>query len=319
MQLTGGDADFRAHLSPADFLASCDLAFRLYGQGALLNPPRQETIGDGQFKLEMPAEWPGRYRGRKIIEERAATHAGRLGERRAFILLEDLVQGKQLHLEADYATDMRTGAAGALGIQYLAGGPVARIAILGTGRIARSLARCADHLFPLEEIRATSRQPAGREAFAREVGPLLRAPLRLAGSIPECIAGAEAILAAVPAPQPVLSLADLSSSVLLSVMGGDSRTRQLAPEILEQVPLIVDHLDQAKNSGEFRHAQEEGRFERIALARGEKGEVLTIGDAALGRLPAGPARPRLAYFTGLAVQDLCAAVALYEKLQKKEE
>lgn len=313
------EAEIRACLSPLDFIASCDQAFRLYGQGILVNPPRQETLTGEHFRLEMPAEWPGRYRSRKIIEERSATGAGRLGERQAFTLLEDLARGTRVRLEADWATDMRTGAAGALGIQYLASGPVARIGILGTGRVARSLALCADRLFALEEIRVFSRQPANREAFARQLGPLLRAPLRLAESVAGCIASAEAILAAVPAPQPILSLAELSSSVLLSAMGGDSRTRQLAPEILEQVPLIVDHLDQAKNSGEFKFAQEQGRFERIEFARGETGQVLHIGDAACGRLPAGPGRPRQAYFTGLAVQDLCVAVALYERLLKEKE
>lgn len=312
------DADFREALSPADFLAACDRAFQLYGQGALLNPPRRESLSGGRFRLEMPAEWPGRYRARKIIEERPAPDTGRLGERQAFILLDDLARGIQVRLEADYVTDLRTGAAGALGIQYLARGPVARIAVLGTGRIARSLARCADRLFALEEIRATSRQPASRQAFALEVGPQLRAPLRLAESIAACIEGADAILTAVPTPEPILSLADLGDSAIVSAMGGDSRTRQLAPEILEETGVVVDHLEQARGSGEFKYAQEQGRFARIALARGETGEVLTIGDAACGRLPAGIARPRLAYFTGLAVQDLCAAVALYEKLQKKE-
>lgn len=313
---TFSDGDFCTQLSPADFLAAADQAFRLYGQGVLINPPRRETLDQGTYRLEMSAQWPGRYRARKIIEEHPGTE-GRLGVRQAFVELEDLERGTLVRLQADYATDMRTGAAGALGVKYLARGPVDCIAVLGTGRVARCLARCADQLFGLREIRATSRQPANRQAFARDLAPLLRAPLKMASSLAECLDGADAVLAAVPTPRPILSLADLGKTTVLSVMGGDSRTRQLAPEILEGMGVLVDHLEQAEKSGDFCDALEDGRFERIALARGHQGQVLTIGDAASGRL--GASRPRLAYFTGLAVQDLCAAVALCEKMGNKKE
>ena len=43
--------------------------------------------------------------------------------------------------------------------------------------------------------------------------------------------------------------------------------------------------------------------------------MLEIGDAACGRREGSEPRPRLAYFTGLAVQDLCAAVMIYEKMR----
>ncbi|MSR81772.1 MAG: hypothetical protein EXS58_02445 [Candidatus Latescibacteria bacterium] len=315
---TLSDDDFRTHLSPADFLAACDQAFRLYGQGVLLNPPRRETLDQGTYRLEMPAQWPGRYQARKVIEEHPGVE-GRLGVRQAFVELEDLIQGTRFHLEAGYATDMRTGAAGALGIKYLAREPVNRLAVLGTGRVARCLVLCADQLFGLRQIRATSRQPASREAFARDLAPLLRAPLQMASSLAECLDGADAVLTAVPTPLPILSPADLGKTAVLSVVGGDSRTRQLAPEMLEELVVLVDHLGQTEKSGDFVHARASGRAAHLRLARGEAGQVLTIGDAACNRLPAGTARPRLAYFTGLAAQDLCAAVALCEKLANKKE
>ncbi|MBM3277465.1 MAG: NAD(P)-binding domain-containing protein [Candidatus Handelsmanbacteria bacterium] len=311
---TFSDGDFLTRLSPADFLAACDRAFRLWGQGVLLNPPRRQSLEGGIFRLEMPALWPGRYQGRKVIVEEPGV-GGQLGSRRAYIELEDLVRGAHFRMDADYATDMRTGAAGALGIKYLAQGPVDCAAVLGTGRVARCLARSADQLFGLHEIRATSRQAANREVFARDLAPLLRAPLKMAASLEECLEGADAVLVAVPTPQPILTPAHLGPRTLLSVMAGDSRTRQLAPQILEELPVLVDHPEQALQSGEFIYAGERGSLERIALARDAAGQVLTIGDAADGRL--GAARPRLAYFTGLAVQDLCVAVALYES-QKKE-
>ena len=306
--------EFRSLFSMADFLASCDRAFQLYGRGEVVNPPRQETVQQAYFRLEMPAEWPGRYRATKVIEEHSHIDRGQLGQRRAFIRLEDLERGAEVELEADYITDMRTGAAGALGLKYLGGPSIARLGILGTGRVAGALARAADVLFDLEEMRVTSRRAENREHFAREVGAELGTPLLLVETKEQCIGGLEALALAVPTPAPILGLHELSDGAVLAVMGGDGRTRQLAPEVLEAVGLVVDAPEQAAKSGEFSYAQKAGRSAHITYARDGAGEVLDIGDAACGRLQDARPAPRIAYFTGLAVQDLCAAIMVYERV-----
>ena len=80
----------------------------------------------------MPAEWPGKFRARKIIEEFSDVATGRLAKREAYIAFEDLQQGRIVwRLEAGHITDWRTGAAGALGLQYLADAAIERVAILG--------------------------------------------------------------------------------------------------------------------------------------------------------------------------------------------
>ena len=207
-------------------------------------------------------------------------------------------------LEAGHITDQRTGAAGALGLQYLAGAAIKRVAILGTGRIARTLALSCDALFDLAEIACTSRRPENRAAFAEAVEPNLRAHLRIATSLEECIADADAVLTAVPTPQPILTAAALAEVPYLAVIAGDSRTRQIAPEVLYERTVVVDVLAQAQRSGEFRFAAEQGQAEQIALARNAEGTVLDIGDAACGRL--GAIAPSAVYLTGMGAQDLCA-------------
>ena len=312
----------RSILEVEDFLAAADRAFRLYGQGVLLNSPRLEVVerqrGMGYFRLEMAAQWPGKYRACKIIEECSDVTRGQLQERTAIISLEDLRLDREIRMEANYITDMRTGAAGALGIKYLSPPPVRRVGIIGAGRVGRALALALDRLFVLEEIRVTSRQVKTREDFAQALNPRLRAGLHLAGSIEACVRGADAVLAAVPTPRPILSAIVLEGTPCLVVMGGDGRTRQLAPEVLERRDVVVDALEQARNSGEFKYALETKRFERISFARNAKGEILNVGDAACGRLDGRTGAPSLVYFTGLAVQDLCAAVAIYEKLKAAE-
>ncbi len=304
------EQDFAHRLSTADFLAACRQAFEQYGAGVIANPPRTESIQKRGpldcFRLDMPAEWPGKFRVRKIIEERSDVATGRLAQREAYIAFEDLQRGRAWRLEAGHITDQRTGAAGALGLQYLAGATaIERIAILGTGRIARTLALSCDALFDLAEIACTSRRAANRAEFAKAVGPALRAPLRVVASLESCMAGADAVLTAVPTPQPILTTAGLAQVPYLAVIAGDSRTRQLAPEVLSERTVVVDVLAQAQRSGEFRFAAEQGRAEHIALARNPEGAVLDIGDAACGRI--GAVAPSAVYLTGMGAQDLCAA------------
>ena len=307
---------FAHRFSTADFLAACHQAFERYGAGVIDNPPRTESVQKrgslDYFRLDMPAEWPGKFRSRKIIEEFSDVATGRLAKREAYIAFEDLQQGQSYRLEAGHITDWRTGAAGALGLQYLAGAAIERVAILGTGRIARTLALSCDSLFDLAEIACTSRREANRAAFAKAVEPDLHASLRIATSLETCIAGADAVLTAVPTPQPILTSAALAEVPYLAVLAGDSRTRQLAPEILYERTVVVDVLAQAQKSGEFRFAAEQGQAEQIALARNAEGTVLDIGDAACGRL--GAIAPSAVYLTGMGAQDLCTAAMVYRRL-----
>jgi ornithine cyclodeaminase/alanine dehydrogenase-like protein (mu-crystallin family) len=307
------EQDIRERLSMADFVVACRQAFELYGGGQIANPPRQETVdehdGIGSFRLDMPAEWKGRYRARKIIEETSDVRSGRLDKREAYITLEDLRSGSEVRLDAGTITDMRTGAAGGLALEYLGPRPPTRVAIVGTGRIARGLALACDELYDLDQIRCTSRAQASREAFAAAIGPRLRADLAMVDSLSDCLDGVDAALTAVPTPEPILQADDLAGIEAVAVVAGDSRTRQIAHDLLVERPVVVDVLAQAQQSGEFRWAREQGLLDHVNLARGPDG-VLDIGDAACGRTGGGGG---IAYLTGMAAQDLCAAAMIYER------
>lgn len=294
-------------------MEGCDRAFRLYGSGEVLNPPRREDVrrtdGADVFRLEMPAEWPRRYRARKVIVERSDVASGRLAGRTAVIELDDVATGRSAELDAEYLTNMRTGAAGALGVRYLAASTEV-LAIVGTGRISRALALCADAALGPREIRATSRSVANVEAFAAYVQPRVNARIRSTNAIGDCLEGADAVMTAVPTPRPILGPRDVGDAVHLSVIAGDPRTAQLDPGLLSSREVVADHPEQVLKSGDFLLA---GLGVDRFAADGE-GRVLTIGDAALGRLEDRRGRGAIAYFTGMAIQDLMAAVQVYERV-----
>ena len=64
---------------------------------------------------------------------------------------------------------------------------------------------------------------------------------------------------------------------------------------------------EGQEAGEMGLAGAAGRLAQIQLARGEDGAVLTIGDAACGRV--GDAAS-VVYLTGMGALDLCAAAMI---------
>ncbi len=295
------------NFSPKDFLANCDEAFRLYGQGLATMPPRQQDVdASDRFTLKMSASLPG-YSGYKFIEELPGTESGKLGSRTAVIRLKP-DGGVEVEMDAEFITNMRTGAAGALGLRYFA--PEARkVSILGTGKISKAMALCAAEL-GVKTLNVYSRNPENRERFKRELSGL-DLEVVLYDSIAGCIAECEAILTAVPTPQPILFYRDLPQPIYISVMGGDSRTAQLDSKILTWAVIVPDNQEQIKKSGEFKAALAEGYYGKINFARCEN-RLADIGDAANGRLEVS-GDIIVGYFTGLAVQDINAAKMVYER------
>ncbi len=295
-------------------IETCRQAFAGVGRGEILNPARTQRVevreGLGYFGLDMPAEWPGRYRSRKIIEEYSDVAEGRLARREAYLLFEDLRSGASTRLDAGAITDLRTGAAAAVGLSYLVSDPIKKVAVLGTGRVARQVALACDHVFPLTHLRCTSRRQKNRESFARQVAAQLTAHLEMTPSIDDCVEGVDAVLMAVPTAEPIIDVEQLGDIDSIVVIAGDSRTRQVTQQVLEGRPVIVDQYEQALTSGEFLWAAEQNRAEEIALVRDPEGKVMTVADAACGRLPA---TGGTIYLTGMAAQDLCAAAYIHER------
>lgn len=305
-------ADFvEINFSPADFLTNCDEAFLMYGRGVFSMPVREEKVHpDGRFTLKMPAVIPG-YAGYKFIEELPSPEPGKLGRRTAVIRLKPEGE-EEVEMDAEHITNMRTGAAGALGLKYFR--PDAKnVAIIGTGKISKALALCAAEL-GIKTINVYSRNPENRDKFKTDLNEL-GAEIRLHDTVASAVKNAEAVLTAVPTPVPVIFYGDLPWPVLVSVMGGDSRTAQLDPEILRKALVVPDNLEQCKKSGEFKAAFAEGYFDKINFARrGDR--AANIGDAASGLVKPGP-EITVAYFTGLAVQDVNAAKMIYKKFADK--
>jgi ornithine cyclodeaminase/alanine dehydrogenase-like protein (mu-crystallin family) len=269
------------------------------GLGRIVNPPRAEQLGrDGDpdyFRLEMSATlldslgepW---ITGRKIIEE-----PGDGRPRTAHIELIH-ADGRRWACDADALTNLRTGAAAVWTTHYLTGG-VAALGLLGGGRVARWVARAADHVLRPTVIHVWSRRAETRDAFAAEMAPQLQA--RLAMHADPIAAGREcqAVIAACAGGEPVLTEESVPAHAPAVAVEGDPRVRQVSGELLAARPLLVDSREQAARSGSLRDCPE-----RVWQA-------VTLPQVAAGRQV--PAPNSVALLTGLAALDVGLAARLW--------
>ena len=215
-------------------------------------------------------------------------------------------------MDAGYITHMRTGAAGALGVRYFA--PHAKnISILGTGNVAKAAALCVAEL-GVSRINSYSRTPEKREEFRMEIGNAVSAEVVLHDSLKSCVADCDAVIAAVPTPEPIIYLSDLQKCQYISCMGGDSRTAQLGKDIMTDAWIIPDNEAQCMKSGDFLRAKEGKYLDEVRFVR-RNGRALNIGDATNDRIQI-PDGLVICYFTGMAVQDIAAAKMVYEKFNR---
>ncbi len=212
-------------------------------------------------------------------------------------------------LDEGRLTDVRTAVAGAVAAKHLAPRRVQRIGVVGTGVQARLQ---LEHLAPLTPCRDVLVWGRGEEQRAR-----YRAALEPSGFQVEATQDATAILAscnlvvtATPSRQPLLHAADLRPGTHITAVGSDTAEKQeLDPAILERADVVVaDSLSQCRERGEIHRALGSGHLQEERVV--ELGDV--IGGRASGRTS--DEQITVADLTGVAIQDLQIARAVYEAL-----
>lgn len=207
-------------------------------------------------------------------------------------------------MDATLLTALRTGAAAAVASKYLANLPLTRVGFIGTGVQARVL-RDAHRVLGSFELYAADRDPARAQAFADESGGR-------AVSIEEA-ARCPVVCIATPATAPVIARAWVAPGTHINAMGADGPGKQeLDPAILRDARVIIDEHEQAVHGGELNVPLERGEYRESEIAA-TLGEVIT--GVKRGRLHASD----ITVFdsTGLAIQDVALAAAIYERARER--
>lgn len=207
-------------------------------------------------------------------------------------------------MDATLLTALRTGAAAAVASKHLANLPLTRVGFIGTGVQARYF-RDAHRVLGPFELLAADRDERRARAFAEESGGVAVSLAEAAACPVVCIA--------TPSSSPVIERAWVKPGTHINAMGADGPGKQeLDVQILLDARVIIDEREQSIHGGELNVPISRGQYREQQIAA-------TLGQVILGAAQGRSDARDITVFdsTGLAIQDVALAAALYERAQER--
>jgi alanine dehydrogenase len=292
-------ANVYAALGPADALHAVKRGFEEHARGAWFMPSKVYVPAppDGDFRA-MPASGGG-YAVLKWVTSFPRNPERGLPTVAGVVLLSDAGTGElRALLDAGAVTALRTGAAAVLAAEMLAAEMTGPAAVIGSGVNGQAVARTFAARGRSVLLWDARRERA--EALADELGVVVagREEALAAGVVATVTPGAEILFAE----------GSLRPGQHVSLMGADGPGKaEIAVEELLRARVVCDEWEQASHNGDIARAVDAGKL------RGE--DVAELGRVLLGEEEGRRSEEEITVFdsTGLAVQDLAVAVAVYER------
>jgi ornithine cyclodeaminase len=306
--------EFRDRISMTGAIAAVERGFRALALG-------QATLPEPMV-VELSRPWAevhvkgAHLAGSRFIVLKVATGFPANRERGlpsadgVFLLLDAATGAPVLVLEEHgYLTDLRTAAAIALTLKYLAPADARTALLVGAGGLARLTAQALLAQRPLERLTIWNRTPERAAALAQELAP--QVPTRVVDDLAAAVRGHRVIVCVTASTSPLVRETWVQPGTHITSAGtGSPEKVELEPALLARADkLFADRVVQTELYGNLHHALEAGAVTR----RHVTGE---IGDLAAGRL-AGRERPdeiTIADLTGVGVQDAAIAEPVVEAL-----
>jgi len=305
--LSGGDLSKMLTLS--DVIPAIESAYLAASQQhAQLYPVVREPLATGGVFGIKSGYWPDQESlGLKVAGYWPVNRAKGLDNHQAMVVLVEPATGvPRAIIDGNFITAIRTSAAGAIGLRYLARPDAQTALIVGTGVQAEAQARALDWWqrgidVSVFEPLDTDGLPIARAFCDRLADSGLAC--QPAASLENAVRTSEVIITTTPAKQPFIRRDWLSPGVHINAMGADTAGKQ-EHEIatLRDSLVIVDDWAQASRLGECQHAVAAGLFT-------DERHPQSIGELIAGTAPGRTDNGQLTLFdaTGLALQDLAAA------------
>ena len=228
------------------------------------------------------------------------------------ILLADAEVGTPLALlDSMEITTLRTGAATAVAAKYLAGPDARTVALIGCGNQGWVQLRSVCRVRRLTSARVYDRDRRRAEELARGLRTELGLEIEVSKDAASAARGSDIVVTCTSSHQPILNLGDVTPGAFVAAVGADFPEKQeIAPALLAASRVVVDVLDQAATFGDLHHAIAAGAMRREDVAA-------ELGQIVAGRASVPPNGRDVIVFdsTGMALQDVAAAAAVYERAQ----
>jgi alanine dehydrogenase len=300
-------------LTLQDCIGAVERAFRLHAEG--------RTLGPGV--LGVPAKDGGFHiKAAGLVGERsyfaAKTNANFPENPRRFglptiqgtIVLADASNGVPLAIiESGSVTALRTGAATGVAAKFLARRNARTATIVGCGVQGELQLEAIAAVLPLERAWVFDTDYERAETMARSASARLGLRVEAVKDLRSALRESAVCVTCTPARRAFVMAADVPPGMFIAAVGADSQGKQeLEPALVASATLVVDVLKQCAEIGELQHVLA-ARLMTQAQVHAE------LADVVVGRRPGRTRDDEITVFdsSGTALQDVAAAVAVYEK------
>ena len=294
--------------TPAEYVDAVRDAYRQVGEGAPAEP-RTKLVN---------AEPPGMFTTYAAVLPETGAMGGYMysagfGERDAWFVtpLFDAGTGEPLALlDGASMNPFKTGAAGAVGVDALAREDAASLALFGSGAQARGQLKAAATVRDLETVWVYSPTKEHREEFAGEMNKRIDASVAAVASPAAAVEGADIVVTATTASEPVFDGDRLEPGTHVTAMGQyDPGKRELDHATIRRSTYVPDlRARVTRDAGSFISALEAGVVTEDHV-HAELGEVVA------GEAPGRTDPEEITVFDsgGTGIETATAAYLLYEK------
>jgi ornithine cyclodeaminase/alanine dehydrogenase-like protein (mu-crystallin family) len=308
-----GRRDVLELLSLRDCADAVAHAFRLHAEGRTLGPGVMGVHAvDGGFHVKAAG----------LVGERsyfaAKTNANFPENPRRFgrptiqgiVLLADATTGEPLAvMDSASVTALRTGAATTVAASLLARHDARTATIVGCGVQGEIQLAAVAAALPIARARVFDTDRSRAETLAARATRTLGLPVEVADDLRAAVRASDVCVTCTPSRRALLGPDDVAPGTFIAAVGADSEGKQeLDPALVASATLVVDVLEQCATIGELQHALAAGLLDR-------GGVHAELADVVAGRRPGRTRDDEITIFdsTGTALQDVAAAVVVYEK------
>jgi alanine dehydrogenase len=298
-------------------ITAVESAFRLYGEGKAV-PPGVLSMhtSDGGFHIKAGLLDLSRTYFAAKVNGNFPENPARFGlpTIQGVIVLCDAERGCPLAImDSRDITSLRTGAATAVAAKHLARLDSRTVTICGCGSQGRVQIKALSRVLRLETVFAYDQNNEQMLRFAREMTEELGVPTHPVTSLHDAVSQSDICVTCTPSRRAYLSTKEVSAGTFISAVGADNPDKQeLHPALMANSKIVTDVLEQCSVLGDLHHALEAG----LMVKEGVHAE---LGEVVAGKKPGRESDTEIIVFdsTGMALQDVAAAVCVYEKAQEQ--
>jgi len=298
--------------TPSDAVDAIRAGYRQRGNGA---PAEPRTRLDSE-------DPPGFLTGYlAILPETGAmggyTYAAGFGSRDAHFALPlfDAESGEPMALlDGASLNPLKTGATGAVGVDALARTDVQTLAVIGSGAQARGQLLATATVRDFEAVRVFSPTRDHRESFAAAMDEQLEPRVTAVADSTTAVDGADVVITATNASEPVFDGDDLDDGAHVTAMGQyHPRRRELDATTVARATYVPDLRARIESdAGAYMQALAEGAIDADHVHA-------ELGDVVAGTAPGRTSADEVTVFDsgGTAIETVAVAHLLYERARER--